>query len=146
MEYGMKHDGVIKDFDGIEASIEESTGSLLSPLEPSVAYSIHEAALQEIAQLKSSQKESGEKIAELETEITRLKEQLLLMQQRRFGKKSEIQVGEPITIGGAISVTAHTRPRVTLVVKHWIQATYLDIKSTMIYQKMRKSALVAKIH
>ena len=111
MEYGMEHDGAIKDFDEIETSTEESTGSLLSPLEPLVAYSIHEAALQEIAQLKSSQKESSEKIVELETEITRLKEQLLLMQQRRFGKKSEIQVGEPITTGGAISVTAHTRSK-----------------------------------
>lgn len=36
------------------------------------------------------------KVLSLEDEISRLKEQILLMQQQRFGKKSESHVGEPI--------------------------------------------------
>ncbi len=40
--------------------------------------------------------EALKKIQILEEEVNRLKEQLLLMQQRKFGKKSESHVGEPI--------------------------------------------------
>lgn len=40
--------------------------------------------------------EALKKIQILEEEINRLKEQLLLMQQRKFGKKNESHVGEPI--------------------------------------------------
>ena len=109
----MNHDDSIKTFDDIEAIAEESTGSLLTPSDSPVAYAVYETALQEIAQLKSFQNESNNKISELEAEITRLKEQLLLMQQRHFGKKSEIQVGEPVAPpnAGNILVTAHMRSK-----------------------------------
>jgi len=38
----------------------------------------------------------GSKILSLEEEVARLKEQLKLMQHQRFGKKSEVSIGEPI--------------------------------------------------
>lgn len=65
------------------------------------AYSLllgeYEAALKKIQCLESTQQVLDIKIASLEEEITRLKEQVRLMQHRRFGKKSESKIGEPLS-------------------------------------------------
>jgi hypothetical protein len=57
------------------------------------AYSLlmveHEEALKKIQSLYA-------KILSQEEEITRLKEQLKLLQHWRFGKKTEVNIGEPI--------------------------------------------------
>ncbi len=93
-----------------QIEIESSILNSDSTLESNGAYS---AALQEIAQLKAQQQESNLKIKNLEEEILRLKEQLLLMQHRRFGKKSEAGIGEPIaqpaTLEKTVAVSAHKR-------------------------------------
>lgn len=49
----------------------------------------HEEALRKIQTLDA-------KVLSLEEEINRLKEQLKLMQHQRFGKKTEVNIGEPI--------------------------------------------------
>jgi len=67
-----------------------------SKLNYSVSLTEHEEALQKIKNLEVLQRESNNKITSLEEEVKRLQEQLRLMQHRRFGKKSEIQIGEPI--------------------------------------------------
>jgi predicted nuclease with TOPRIM domain len=66
-----------------------------SKLAYSVSMAEHETALSQIKQLESLQQESNIKITSLEEEIKRLKEQVQLMQQRHFGKKSEVNAGEP---------------------------------------------------
>jgi TolA-binding protein len=50
-----------------------------------------------------------QRIQGLEEEITHLKEQLLLMQKRQFGKKTEAQVGELIANPQLQSVAGYTR-------------------------------------
>lgn len=75
-------------------------GQIHAASESILAYSVsmaeHEEALTKIKALESLQQESNIKIASLEEEINRLKEQVKLMQERRFGKKSEVNAGEAI--------------------------------------------------
>lgn len=73
------------------------------------AYSLlmtdYEMALRKIQSLDA-------KVFSLEEEIVRLKEQIKLMQHQRFGKKSEINLGEPITPPDSLlQVSAYTRKR-----------------------------------
>lgn len=74
------------------------------------AYSLliveHEEALRKIQSLDA-------KIFSLEEEISRLKEQLKLMQHQRFGKKSEINLGEPIANPDSLlqTVSGYTRKK-----------------------------------
>lgn len=55
----------------------------------SLLLSEYEEALRKIQNLDA-------KVLSLEEEIIRLKEQLKLMQHQRFGKKTEVNIGEPI--------------------------------------------------
>jgi transposase len=52
-----------------------------------------------------------QKIKGLEEENARLKEQLQLMQQRQFGKRSETQVGEPMGTAQLQSIAGYTRKK-----------------------------------
>lgn len=91
-----------------------------SPTDPFVqsqlAYSLlmadHEEALKKIQHLEESQQILDLKIVSLEAEISRLKEQLHLMQHRHFGKKSETQIGEPINGQAPLqTVSGYTRKK-----------------------------------
>jgi len=73
------------------------------------AYSLlmtdYEAALRKIQSLDA-------KVFSLEEEITRLKEQIKLMQHQRFGKKSEINLGEPLANADSLlHIAGYTRKR-----------------------------------
>ncbi len=73
------------------------------------AYSLlrtdYEASLRKIQSLDA-------KVFSLEEEITRLKEQIKLMQHQRFGKKSEINLGEPIANADSLlHIAGYTRKR-----------------------------------
>lgn len=93
-------------------------GNPTDPLTQSqLAYSLlmveYEEALKKIKTLEASQQELGFKVNSLEAEIARLKEQLALMQHRQFGKKSEVQIGEPIVESNDIlqTVSGYTRKK-----------------------------------
>ena len=88
-----------------------------STLESNYVYSVslaeHEQAIQKIKNLEALQQESNNKISNLEEEVQRLKEQLRLMQLQRFGKKTEVQAGEPSVerdqMGSLQTVLEYTR-------------------------------------
>lgn len=74
------------------------------------AYSLlvldHEEALSKIERLDA-------KILSQEQEIARLQEQLKLMQHQRFGKKTEVSVGEPVVNSQErLQVSAYTRGKI----------------------------------
>ena len=73
------------------------------------AYSLlrtdYEASLRKIQSLDA-------KVFSLEEEITRLKEQIKLMQHQRFSKKSEINLGEPLANADSLlHIAGYTRKR-----------------------------------
>lgn len=67
--------------------------------------------------LEAERQSAKLKIASLEEKITILQEEVLLMLQRLFGKKSETQVGKPVIANDTpeltIAVSAHTRKKNT---------------------------------
>lgn len=96
------------------------TSQINSLSESKLAYSVsiaeHEVALTQVKRLESLQQESKAEIATLKEEIERLKEQVQLMQQRHFGKKSEINAGEPTVVpsGNLLQIVAgYTRKKGT---------------------------------
>ena len=96
--------------------------SLLTPfyekdrLKQFEAYSLlmveYEEAIKKNQYLESTQQALEIKVLSLEEEIVRLKEQVRLMQHRHFGKKSEVQIGEPLadpTSSQLQTVSGYTR-------------------------------------
>jgi len=78
----------------------------------SISLAEYEEAIQKIKALEALQQQSNQKITNLEAEIRRLQEQIRLMQYRRFGKKSEVQLGEEVFGQAPLQkVSAYTRKK-----------------------------------